>query len=72
MPDYQIKNFIKTTLEKYGSLKKDSNELLQKLTALQAQSNIDILALNKLRSVDFDIKLMETDIKNLTNLYTKS
>jgi hypothetical protein len=72
MPDYQIKNFIKTTLEKYNTLKKESNSLLTKMTATKAESSIDIITMNKLRSVDFDIKLLEPDIKTLRNMYTKT
>lgn len=72
MPDYQIKNFIKTTLEKYNDLKKESNILLVKMNKLKADSSTDIITINRLRSVDFDLKVMETEIKNLRNLYTKS
>jgi vacuolar-type H+-ATPase subunit I/STV1 len=72
MPDYQVKNFIKTTLEKYNNLKKESNILLLKMNKLKADSSTDIITMNKLRSVDFDLKIMESEIKNLRNLYTKS
>jgi hypothetical protein len=72
MPDYQIKNFIKTTLDKYNTLKKESDMLLSKAISFKAETSTDIITMNKLRSVNFDLKLMEPNIKNLRNSYAKS
>ncbi len=72
MPDYQIKNFIKITLDKYNTLKKESDMLLSKVISFKAETSTDIITMNKLRSVNFDLKLMEPNIKNLRNSYAKS
>lgn len=72
MPEYQVKEFINTTLEKYVEVKKRAQKILAQISILEPKNSEEILIINKIKSINFDLKSLEEDIKKMKASLAKS